>query len=67
MLSTSFSLSLLKLHSVCRRNKIDLCGKNSGQHVYLDVAQAREPIELDVVSEDRSLPISWHLRITQVG
>ena len=34
--------------------------------MYLDVAQARQLVELDVVSEDRSLPISWHLRITQV-
>ena len=34
--------------------------------MYLDVAQAEQLVELDVVREDKSLPISWNLRITQV-
>ena len=34
--------------------------------MYLDVSEAGALAELDVVSEDRSLPISWHLRVTQV-
>ena len=30
------------------------------------MSEAGALAELDVVSEDRSLPISWHLRVTQV-
>ena len=34
--------------------------------MYLDVAQTGQLVELDAVSEDKSMPISWHLRVTQV-
>ncbi|XP_011868898.1 PREDICTED: uncharacterized protein LOC105562562 [Vollenhovia emeryi] len=49
------------------RTSLELCGWNSGQHVYVDVGEGDEPITLNFRLPSGLQPRMWEMRVVQLG
>ncbi|XP_047357486.1 uncharacterized protein LOC124952126 [Vespa velutina] len=49
------------------RSSLRLCGWNSGQHIYLDVNEADEPVTLDFKLPNGLHSRMWEMRVIQLG
>ncbi|KAL0126938.1 hypothetical protein PUN28_005342 [Cardiocondyla obscurior] len=49
------------------RTSFELCGWNSGQHVYVDVGESSEPVTLNFRLPSGLQPRMWEMRVTQLG
>ncbi|XP_036138474.1 uncharacterized protein LOC105840879 [Monomorium pharaonis] len=49
------------------RTSFELCGWNSGQHVYVDVDEGDEPITLNFRLPSGLQPRMWEMRVVQLG
>ncbi|XP_077267261.1 uncharacterized protein LOC143900138 [Temnothorax americanus] len=49
------------------RTSLELCGWNSGQHVYVDVGEGDEPITLNFRLPSELQPRMWEMRVVQLG
>ncbi|GAB1865333.1 CUB domain-containing protein [Camponotus japonicus] len=49
------------------RSSFELCGWNSGQHVYVDASEGNEPITLDFRLPSGLQSRMWEMRVVQLG